>query len=345
MLGASEVQIGLISAITAATAIAARPPMGHVMDARGRRVVIIAGGVLNVLVCLLHLTVDRLGPWLYFVRALHGLSEAMLFAGIFTYATDLLPEGRRTEGIALYGVSGLLPMSLGGLLGDVILARSSYTTLFVASLVFAVASLLLTLPLREDRRPVHEVPARGFLASALQPDLLPLWFIGGVFATVLASNFVFLKTYVLATGVGSVGLFFTAYSVVAASLRLFLGWLPDRVGQKRVLFPALGALALGFLLLAIARSDVAVMVGGGCCGLGHSFVFPILSSMVVTRARPAERGAAISLFTALFDGGVLIGGPVLGVVIHLGGYAAMYASASAFVVFGAVAFALWDRAR
>lgn len=345
ILGAGEVQIGLIFGLTAAVAIAVRPWVGRAMDERGRRVVILAGGLLNVVVCLLYLTVTSLGPWVYVVRLLHGLAEATLFAAFFTQAADLIPPSRRTEGIALFGVSGMLPISLGGLLGDMILARASYAALFAASAGLAGSSLVLSVPLRDSVPAVDELPNRGFFAAVVQGDLLPVWFLGTVFATALAAYFTFLKTFVMETGIGSVGAFFTAYAISAVLLRMFFAWLPERVGAKRVLFPALALLALGLVLLGRAAGAGAILVAGSLCGLGHGFVFPILSALVVARARPAERGAALSIFTALFDAGVLIGGPALGLIIRLAGYPAMFASAAAMVAFGSLTFAVWDRPR
>ena len=342
-LGAGEIQIGVIFGVTAATAIAAKPTIGRVMDREGRRTVILAGGCLNVVVCALYLTISRVGPWLYLVRIGHGIAEAMLFAALFTHAADLLPLARRTEGIALFGVSGMLPMSMSGVLGDVILARSEYAALFLTSLVFATASLLLSLPLRDDWSTREGQPPRGLMVAARQPDLLPLWFMGGVFATALAAQFTFLKTFIGSTGVGSMGLFFTAYSGAAVVLRLLFAWLPERVGPKRVLFPALAMLALGYVLLALATGPAAVAAAGVLGGIGHGFTFPILSGLVVHRARSTERGGALSIFTALFDGGVLIGGPALGAVIHFAGYPAMFGSAAALVITGAAVFAIWDR--
>lgn len=344
-LGAGEVQIGVIFSLTALTAILARPTVGRIMDAEGRRVVIVTGGTVNVLVCSLYLTVTALGPWLYVVRFGHGVAEAMLFAGLFTHAADLVPPSRRTEGIAIFGASGFLPISLGGLLGDVILARAGYAQLFQASAVFALGSLLLSLALRDHPPERDDLPARGFLAAVAERNLLPLWFLGSIFAAAIASTFTFLKTFVMATGVGSVGLFFSAYSAAGVLLRIFFAWVPERLGPKRVLYPSLGMLAAGFLLLADASTAAAVAAAGTLCGLGHGFTFPILSGLVVARARPAERGAAMSLFTALFDGGVLVGAPALGLVIHFAGYPAMFATAAAMVVAGAVGFALWDRDR
>ena len=342
-LGADEVRIGLVFSLTAATAIGSRPWVGRIMDAEGRRVVILTGGVLNVIVCGLYLTVHDLGPWLYVVRIAHGIGEAMLFAALFTHAADLVPPARRTEGIALYGVSGLLPISLGGLLGDVILTHGGYSRLFQTSMVFAAASLALSLPLRDARPPRGDVPARSFVASVMDRRLLPLWFIGFIFAAAITATFTFLKTFVMTTGVGSVGLFFSAYSGAGVLLRLLFGWVPERVGPKRALFPALGMLAAGFVLLAFATNSAMIFVAGTLSGLGHGFTFPILSGLVVTRARDAERGAAMSLFTALFDGGVLIGGPVFGLVIRSAGYPAAFLTAAAVTLGGALVFAVWDR--
>jgi predicted MFS family arabinose efflux permease len=165
---------------------------------------------------------------------------------------------------------------------------------------------------------------------------------GSVFATALSAVFTFVTTFVLTTGIGSVGLFFSFYSGAAVFLRLFLGWLPDRVGPKAVLFPALALLCAGLLFLAAAARTRDIAIAGVMCGLGHGFTFPILSGLVVKRAREAERGAALSLFTALFDLGVLIGGPAFGAVIRAQGYPTAYRAAASVVFVGSAGFAAWD---
>lgn len=343
-LGATEVAIGVIFGVTATTGIACRPALGRAMDTRGRRVVIVWGGLLHAAVCTLYLTVGGLGPWLYAVRLGHGLADAMLFSSLFAYAADIVPPARRIEGIAIFGVSGMLPISLGGLLGDFILAHGRYPHLFGVSAVCAAAALLLSLPLREPQRKVGEAPPRGIAAAFAQRDLLPVWFLGLSFATAIAAHFTFFKTFVLATSIGSVGLFFTSYSGAAIALRVIAGSVPERIGPKRALFPAMASMAIGLFLLSRASGSVEVGIAGVLCGLGHGFAFPIFVGMVVARSRPSERGAALSIFTALFDGGTLIGGPLFGLVVRAAGYSAMFAAAAGVVVVGATAFAIWDRA-
>jgi len=347
-LGARETQIGLLFSLTAMASIGVRPTLGRIMDARGRRGVILAGNVLNTGVMALYLTVTAIGPWVYAVRILHGLAEAILFTALFTYAADCVPERRRTQGLMLFGVSGMLPIALGGLAGDAVLARADYATLFQVALGFAAVALVLALSLPEMAPTAaarESEAARGFRRVLVQPDLVPLWGIGTVFALALAAVFTFLKTFVMHTGIGSVGGFFSAYAGVALALRIFLGWLPDRVGAKRVLFPALITLAIGFLALAVANDDRDVLLAGALCGAGHGYTFPLLFTMVVNRVRDADRGTAMSIFTALFDLGVLLGGPFLGWVIDRFGYMTMFITAATLIAAGIAGFALGDRGR
>jgi len=273
-LGADEVQIGFIIGLAAFAAIAARPPIGYLMDRRGRRGVILVGGLLNVLACALYLGIHSIGPVVLMVRVLHGFAEAMLFSSLFTLAADLVPAARRTEGLAWFGVSGMFPIAVAGLLGDALLARFDYTALFITSVGLAIGSLALCLPLQEQAPAAgpREV-SRGFLAALVQRDLLPLWWIGIVFSFGIASVFIFTKTFVMHTGVGSVGSFFSAYAGAALVVRIAAGWLPDRVGPVRVLLPSLAILCIGLGLLAFATTPAHVLVAGLCSGVGTASCF------------------------------------------------------------------------
>jgi len=344
-LGAGEVRIGVLSAITAVAAIAVRPPLGREMDRRGRRPLIWIAGAANTVVCLLYLGIDSLGPWIYAVRVVHGMAEATLFTGLFTVAADWVPSSRRTEGLALYSATGMLPISLGGVVGDAILAHGSYAALFEVSALAAGASFLCSLPLEEHARPVARSGEHTgrFGAVLRQRDLAPLWFLGTVFGVVLTGVFVFVKRFAMETQVASVGAFFTAYTGAAISVRVFGGRLPDVVGPKRVLFPALATLVAGLAFLAIAEGAREVLAAGVLCGAGHGFTYPILSSLAVSRASESDRGTAIAILTSLPDVGALLGAPALGWIIEASGFAAMFASAAGLFALGSAVFARWDR--
>jgi MFS family permease len=342
-LGANDVQIGWIASLTALAAVAARPPVGRAMDLVGRTPVIRWGGALHALATALYLAVVSIGPLLYAVRVLHGVAEALLFSALFAYAADRVPAARRTEGLALFGVSGMLPISIGGWLGDWLLPVHGFPALFGLAAILALASFLLSLAMREPRRePPPPSASLGARAALRQPELGPLWLLGTVFSIALTAFFVFIKRFVDETGIGSVGLFFSAYTGAALTLRLFFGWLPDRVGAKRVLGPALLALVVGFAVMTGARDEASLVLAGLLCGVGHGFTFPILFALVVSRTPEANRGSTLALFTALFDLGVLIGGPSFGLVIEHFGFAAMYAIGGIGLALGTGTFFQWD---
>lgn len=340
-LGASELQIGALFGVTAATAIATRPAIGQIMDRRGRRPVIILGGVFALASCVLYLTVSDLGPWTYVVRVIQGLADAMLFASLFAYIADIVPASRRIEGIGLFGAASMLPIALGGLLGDAILARADFRALFILSAALAAVALLASLPLPPTPA-LGDEPPRSFGAALGQGDLLPLWLIGLAFSIAVAAPFTFLKTYVLASGEGTVGGFFSLYAGAAVCVRVGFSKLPEKLGPKRVLFAVLAMLSAGLFLLAVG-GEAAMNAAGVLCGVGHGFGFPILLGLVVARARPSERGAALSIFTALLDVGIVIGGPLLGALIRSAGYGAMFSAAALIAGGGAVVFAALDR--
>lgn len=343
-LGANAVLIGVIIGVTAIASILSRPTIGTIMDTRGRRPVILVGNVVNVGAILLYLTVSSLGPWIYIVRIIHGVAEASLFTALFTYGADVVPASRRTEGLALFGVSGLLPIAFGGILGDIVLSRAGFDELFLTAAAFAFGALIISLWLPERAPALDESDEKtGYFAAIRRPDLLPIWLIIGVFSFVLTGYFTFLRTFIDEVGIGSVGLFFAFYAGTAIALRLAFAWLPARIGEKKVLFPALAAIAIGFVLLARVQTPTDIAIAGVLCGAGHGYAFPILFGFTVTRSPAAVRGATLSFFTALFDIGVLIGGPVLGIIISVSGYPAMYSFAAIAMTIGTVVYWRWDR--
>lgn len=345
-LGGGETQIGVIIGSLSVSAILVRPWLGRLMDQRGRRPVLLIGGVLNFVATGAYLTVDSLGPWIYVIRILHGIGEAALFSVMFTIAADLVPKSRRTEGIAIFGVAGLLPLSLGGLLGDYILSRWHFGALFAVSAGIALLALLFSFPIRESRPPRDESsPMAGLVEIFVDRSLVPLWILTMGFTFGLTSYFTFIKTYVDKIQFGSVGMFFLAYSVASVGLRLFLSWLPDRMGLKRTIVPAMLSMIAGILMLAVAGSGTTIIVAGALCGSGHAFVFPIISALVVSRAHDDSRGAAMTLFTALFDVGSLIGAPLLGLTIEASSYGMMFTMAACVVGVLSLAFFIVDRPR
>jgi len=332
-LGAAPTLIGVIMALGAATAVAGAPLVGRVLDARGRRAVVLAGSALNIVTCAGFLFVDRLGVPVVVLNMLHSAAGMALHVALFTYAVDAVPAARRTQGLAVFGVSALGSVGLGAALGDLAFAIDGYPAIFLASLGLSVVAALIATRLPETRVAHHGDGApSGVLTLLRQRELATLWLMIGAFFFSMASVFVYLKTLVIETGIGSVGLFFALYSGVAVVLRLFFGWVPDQLGPARLAPVTLVVYAVGLVLLGTAASTLQFCAAALLAGLGHGFGYPILLGLVTSRVGDASRGSAVSAYGAIDDGAGLVAAPVLGLVIDASGYPATYALAAGLVV-------------
>ena len=343
-LGASEGQIGLVFSVAAGASLASRPLVGRYLDLVGRKPVILVASVANGASLLAFMTVESYGWWMFVTRALYLVTEIAMFTAFLAYAADTLPASRRTQGLAYYGLSGLIPVGAASVLAELILDRWDYVGLFRVAFGCVVVSWILVwwLPRRStDER--GTLPRRGVLAAFLQRDLIPLWVIALVFAVAVNVLFTYMRTFVDKSGIGSVGLFFGVYSLSAITVRLTASTMSDRYGYRRVLAPTFVALAIGQFVLSVTDTQLLFVAAAVIAGSGHGIVFPVLTSETVRRARTAERGSALALFTSLFDVAVIGVIPVIGRIIDTYFYPAAFRTAGVLVLVGLGAFLYFDR--
>lgn len=325
-LGGSEFTIGLYAGITGAAAVAARLPVGRLLDTQGRRRVLVGAGLLHVASWVGFLSVGALGMRSVFFVSAYGLASGSLFASYFTYASDIVPVTRRSEGIAMFGIWGMLPNGLGPLLGEFLIQRVGFQVYFTVAAGFALVSLCVSLLLPETAVPRRERSTDTGTAPVPFPwrGLLFLLCTTFMFGTAADSIFTFLAPFAQSSGRGGVGSFFMSYALTAVTVRVLGGRLPDRIGLHRVLIPALFLYAAGALLVPHVTHGVALVFVGAMCGAGHGYAFPILNVLTVEQVSPAHRGRAVSWFTAMFDLGNTLANPILGAVAEWAGYRTMF---------------------
>ena len=341
-LGITEALIGVLYAAAAGVSLAFRPALGRILDLTHRRTVLLVTGVLNALVVLALAFTSVWGPLVWGLFLAQRVLQIILFTTMLTYGADSIPAEHRTQGLALFGLSGLLPIALGGIAGDLVIDAFGYPALFVLASAASLASWLLVwrlplLPILGHR------PRRGFWAALAQRNLLPLWWVTLMFGIGMETVFTFTRTYVGDRAIGSTGLFFGVYSLSAASMRIVGGRHYDRVPQRPFVAGSLVSYGLCLVLMAIAGNAVVIVLAAVAAGLAHGALFPILTSQVVSRARTAERGSAMSIFTSIFDIALLVSAPAVGVVIDGFDYRTAFSAVAVMLGIGAVVYTLWDR--
>lgn len=342
-LGASETGIGLIYSASAVFGLLLRPTLGRLMDNVGRRPVLLVAGIGNAFALGALALPGQLGGFLAVTFIAHRVLQIALFTALLTLSADVLPEARRTQGLAIYGLGGLIPLATGGALGDWLLDVRGFDFLFLVAAALSVASWMLIL-----RVPVYPAggaggPRRGFWAALGQRNLLPVWWLTMLFAVGLEALFTFIRTFVDEREIGSVGLFFLVYGGVAIVVRILSSGRLDRFPQLPLVAVSVIAYAAGFTFLAAAGSAGGLAAGAALLGLGHGLLFPILTAHVVTRSREAERGSAMAIFTSLFDLAVLTAAPTVGVIIDWKGYTAAFGALAVFIALGLAVYVLWER--
>ncbi|MDH3499649.1 MAG: MFS transporter [Acidimicrobiia bacterium] len=342
-LGASEGQIGLLYSVAAAVGLALRPLVGRLLDVWGRKPLLVTAAVTEVVFLAAYLLVSAFAAPAFVIRVIQASAQLIMFTALMTYAADALPAARRAQGLALFGLTGLIPIGVGGVLGDVVIDAGGFTALLTSAVVAAAlgATIMITLPVLPTLSPGDEA-RRSIWAAAKQPDLLPMWVLGLTFSIGLESIFVFMATFVDESRVGSAGVYFVAHSASAVAVRLVgSGW-TDRFGYRRVVLPSITMFAAAFVGLAFVDAVPLLVVAGVLAGTGHGTLFPAISSQVVARARPSERGSAIAVFTALFDLALLAGIPVVGRIIDTVGYRAAFLTIAVMISIGIAGFVVLD---
>jgi MFS family permease len=345
-LGGSDVIIGLYAGLTGAAAVAARLPLGRWLDTQGRRRMMTAAGCLHVAAWLGFLSVEQLGMLSALLVVALGVAGGALFACFFTYANDITPITRRSEGIGMFAIWGMMPNGLGPLLGEFLINRGSFQIYFLVAAAFALLSLCLTqlLPETVVRARTRSTDAAPPQAGLPYRGLLLLLVLTFTFGAAINGVYTFFAPFMQARGGGSIGSFFVSYSFMAVAVRVLTGRLPDRLGLRRVLIPALFLFAAGVLLIPWARDTASIIAVGLMCGAGHGYAFPILNALITEQVLPTQRGRAISWLTAMFDLGNTLANPFFGAIAETAGYNAMFTAAGAGVFTAtAIAWRKWSR--
>jgi MFS family permease len=344
-LDAGNVAVGIVIGSNAITGLLLRPFAGRLADQRGRKPTVLLGSILVAVGGFMYLL--PLGvPGLVASRLVLGAGEGTVFTASSAWVVDLAPVERRGRVIGLYGLSVWAGLSIGPLIGELILHASGYTAVWLFA---GVAPLLGALIATRLPDPFHAVPHPSdgqhhalIEREAVRPGAaLALGSIG--YGTMAA----FVVLHLEHRGIGHGAAVFGAFATMVVLTRLIGGDLPDRIGPVRVAIAAATVEAIGLATIAIAQSLPVAIAGALAMGAAFSLLYPSLSLIVVNRVSDTRRGAALGTFTAFFDAGVGFGAPLAGAAAAISSYegAFLLAATIALVSATTIAFVIAPRSR
>jgi MFS family permease len=339
-LHGGKVEVGVVIAAMALTVVIVRPYAGRAADRIGCRPVMLAGAGLCAAAGLCYHGAGSV-PVLVAVRVLHGLGEGTLFTAGASWLVTLAPPERKGRIVGLYGIHMWLGMSVGAILGTVLMRHAGFSTVWTTCAVLAAAGTgVIALKAAPPKPPAvkkQSLLPRSVLVPGLTLSMASLGYAGfAVFAALELAD----------RGVGGGIAAFDAYGFTYVGVRLFLGGWPDRLGPARVAAWSAVLEAAGLALVSAAADLPVAILGGLLMGAGLSLLYPSLALVVLNRTETAYQGAALGAFTSFWDLGVVAGGPVAGLIVKAAGYPAMFlVLAACALASGALSLAEWVSAR
>lgn len=274
-------------------------------------------------------------------QALAGAAAGVILPAAYGSASLVAPTGQETRAlgrvISGWSVSLVAGVPLSALISDAVGWRATYGVLALCAAV-AVAGLR-TLP---ERRNTHAAPPRlSRLLAPLSYRDVPVLLLGCLaFSSAFYGVYAFLADHVrtlLSLTAGQVG--FIAFAYGAGFLLAGLAGAPliERLGPRRALPLALATITAVYLaLLPAAHALAAVLAIAVLWGAASQLSLNLLV-LLLSRARPDERGAVLGLNTCTTYLGASVGTAVAGTLYTHAGFESLGLAAAAAVALAAVA--------
>jgi predicted MFS family arabinose efflux permease len=204
---------------------------------------------------------------------------------------------------------------------------NSVAIFLTISSLFVLGTILL---MHEDPLPHTHKPGRWFPRQVVIPGIL--LGLGNVAYAAMAG---FLILLLRRRGHDSTWAF-SAFAMAVLFGRAAFGGLPDRMGPRRSLLAGYGCLAVGLAAIALVQSSRIDLPASLLVGIGYSFPWPALASVVVSKIGPSERGSALGALNAFYDLFVAGGSALAGAAAGHWGLTAPFWIALGSVTFAAI---------
>ncbi|MEZ0319099.1 MAG: MFS transporter [Pyrobaculum sp.] len=326
LLGASDMEIGLVRSLGALAVMLTILPGGVLTDVVGRKTSIVVGTWGIAVVQFLYAVVQdwRQFAVVYVVDwALHFYQPALI-----AILLDSLPPEKRGGGMMLTAVLPQVPWLFLPPVGGYLLDRLGLWGMrlsFVLSGAISVAVAVFRMRVLQETIKVAKLDGRRLFREAVLSyafwrglrglSLFMIYIMALGFLTSLAS--ISLQTFGVLYATLVVGLDNTSWGVInsaTTAVGIFFGLvlMPviDKAPRATALFSGLVLTAAGYLLLGVWGNVVALVTAAIITGIGAEVVMSIRRALVGDLITPKNRGRVMGATLALEYLGAIVGGVV-----------------------------------
>jgi len=329
-LGGNAVMSGLVVGIWGLAALAARIPVGKLIDSYGRKQLVLIGiGILAIDFSMLIFVSTIVS--LIILRAVQGIGNGTQSTAVATLVADKIPKEKLSIGLGYFSISQTLPAAIGPAIGLMIVENLGFQSLFYFSLLLVSLAFLLTLFIKDSYDIDTQVQKTkqvktGFkalirLQSIWVPSLL-IFVVSFANAAVAAFLIQFGEQKNLSPAV--VGLSFTAQAVIGALARIWFGRMYLYFKSFVLILAGIVMIAAAYIYIAFGDTIELLLLAGALDGLGFALLMPLMNAVVLRDVTSEQRGRATAIFSSGTDVAYGLGALVWGIVVSLIGFQGMY---------------------
>jgi len=308
-LGASPLQLGLMTSAFAVANAAAQFGSGFFMDRYGSRRFILGGtaiyAIANALIATAQTSLALIG-----LRAIAGVGGGTNLVASRVYIAQVADRARLAFFNSVLSAAGSAGSVLGPALGGIVAAggdlRTPFVIVAVTSALAFVGALFLPKPAAQVHAPTPDAPARGVLNRPVLVLLAGNLFLLIGFGSWITSYAPFATTR-LGWTTFDVGVIFTLFGLGDITLGPWLGHMADRTGRRRMaMLASIPIFLFGFVLvLGLPRPffyAISFLTGASLTAYNASWF-----AMLTTAVTPERRGRVFGIVNAVAQTGTVIG--------------------------------------
>jgi predicted MFS family arabinose efflux permease len=346
-IGASGLEIGLVTALFSIGAIISRPFIGFMLEYKPRKALVLVGAILLLLVTILYPVSQVVVIFLLF-RFVHGLAWGWSTTVNGTAAVDVIPNSRLGEGMGYFGLSMTIAFIIAPSVGIFVYNITSFTNLIYISAILGFISIILLTAVRYQT-PKEVINTRkedlkfSYLGSSVEKSS---WF--PAFITIIinlgyGSVVTFIVIFGEERGIQQIFLFYIFNALMATLGRPIAGRWFDEKGPIGLVMFCTSATFVGIWVLSFAHSSLLIAISGALFGLGFGCLLPTLQSWALVMTPSHRRGVANGMIFSSIDLGIGLSGLIFGVLAQFVDTASIFRIASLFLLAAMVLVIIMER--
>ena len=351
-LGAGDILLGFIVAVSTLTGMVLKPFVGVLSDAWGRRIWLLVGTAFFAGMPFVYRFVAT-PEQLFAARMVHGIATAIYGPVTLAYVAEL-SRTRRAERLAWFSTARNAGYVIGpAAAGWMLLSMDPVSVFTVIGILSSVAFLpVLLLPETPATGGVPRTPVlRRSLAGLWSGGRTPaVWLAGGLGTSNLIAAYAaktFLPLHALSIGASPalVGAFFAVQEATHIVLTPLGGRVSDRLGHLQTVGMGMAMMGVALTLLTLTEVGLALMGPALLMGAAQALVFPSTLALVSVSVDEKHMGLGMGLVGTLRNAGKVAGPVLAGALISWLDFTGAFRLMGAMLLLGALALLVSRHAR